>query len=107
MIDEVMKRAGVSISQRTQARKILQLLVDGKKLLRIQNEMFMHAGVVAALKVKLNDYAAQHEPERLIDVPTFKELAGVSRKYAIPLLEFFDTRRVTARVGERRVLRGA
>ncbi len=36
-----------------------------------------------------------------------KDLLGISRKYAIPLLEFFDARRVTARVGERRVLRGA
>ena len=103
-IDEVMKRAGVSISQRTQARKILQLLVDGKKLVRIQNEMFMHADVVAALKVKLNDYAAQHEPERLIDVPTFKELARVSRKYAIPLLEYFDREQVTRRTGDKRVI---
>ena len=33
-------------------------------------------------------------------------LLGISRQYAIPLLEYFDTRRVTARVGERRVLRG-
>jgi selenocysteine-specific elongation factor len=36
-----------------------------------------------------------------------KDLLGISRKYAIPLLEFFDARRVTTRVGERRVLRGA
>jgi len=33
-------------------------------------------------------------------------LLGISRKYAIPLLEYFDGRRVTQRVGERRVLRG-
>ena len=90
--------------ERTQARKILQLLVDGKKLLRIQNEMFMHADVVAALKVKLNDYASQHEPQRLIDVPTFKELAGVSRKYAIPLLEYLDREQVTRRTGDKRVI---
>ena len=35
----------------------------------------------------------------------FKDLFGVSRKYAIPLMEYFDTQRVTVRVGERRVLR--
>jgi selenocysteine-specific elongation factor len=52
----------------------------------------------------LNDYAAQHEPERLIDVPTFKELAGVSRKYAIPLLEYFDREQVTRRTGDKRVI---
>ena len=103
-IDDVMKRAGVTIPQRTQARKILQLLVDGKKLARIQNEMFMHGDVVEALQRKLQDYASQHEPQRLIDVPTFKELAGVSRKYAIPLLEYFDREQVTRRTGDKRVI---
>ncbi len=103
-IDDAMKQAGVTIAQRSQARKILQLLIDGKKLVRIQNEMFMHADVVAALKVKLNNYASKHEPQRLIDVPSFKELAGVSRKYAIPLLEYFDREQVTRRAGDKRVI---
>jgi selenocysteine-specific elongation factor len=103
-IDDVMKRAGVTIAQRTQARKILQLLVDGKKLVRIQNEMFMHAAVIESLKVKLANYASKHEPQRLIDVPAFKELAGVSRKYAIPLLEYFDREQVTRRAGDKRVI---
>jgi selenocysteine-specific elongation factor len=103
-IDDVMKRAGVTIAQRMQARKILQLLVDGKKLVRIQNEMFMHVAVIESLKVKLANYASRHEPQRLIDVPAFKELAGVSRKYAIPLLEYFDREQVTRRAGDKRVI---
>ena len=103
-IEEAMKRAGVSIAQRTQARKILQLLVDGRKLVRIQNEMFMHVVVVENLKLKLGKYADAHEPHRLIDVPAFKELAGVSRKYAIPLLEYFDREQVTRRTGDKRVI---
>ncbi|HEX6047028.1 MAG TPA: selenocysteine-specific translation elongation factor [Pyrinomonadaceae bacterium] len=103
-LDEVMTRAGVAVTQRTQARKILQLLIDGKKLVRIQNELFMHIDVVEGLKKKLRDYAAQHEPERLIDVPAFKQLAGVSRKYAIPLLEYFDRDQVTRRAGDKRVI---
>jgi selenocysteine-specific elongation factor len=103
-LDDVMTRAGVAVAQRTQARKILQLLIDGKKLVRIQNEMFMHAEVVEGLKTKLRTYASQHEPERMIDVPTFKQLAGVSRKYAIPLLEYFDREQVTRRAGDKRVI---
>jgi selenocysteine-specific elongation factor len=103
-LDEVMTRAGVAVAQRTQARKILQLLIDGKKLVRIQNEMFMHVDVVEGLKQKLRTYASQHEPERLIDVTTFKQLAGVSRKYAIPLLEYFDREQVTRRAGDKRVI---
>ena len=56
------------------------------------------------LKTKLQTYASQHEPDRLIDVPAFKDLAGVSRKYAIPLLEYFDRERVTRRAGDRRII---
>ena len=103
-LDEAMTRAGVGAPQRTQARKILQLLLDGRKLIRISGDMFMHANVIENLKAKLQDYGAQHEPERLIDVPTFKNLAGVSRKYAIPLLEYFDREHVTRRAGDKRLV---
>lgn len=103
-LDEVMARAGVAASQRGQARKILQLLLDNGKLIRIQGDMFMHAQVVQLLKTKLQAYATQHEPERLIDVAAFKNLAGVSRKYAIPLLEYFDREHVTRRAGDKRLI---
>jgi selenocysteine-specific elongation factor len=103
-LDEVMGRAGVAASQRSQARKILQLLLDNGKLVRVQGDMFMHAHVVQDLKTKLQAYAAQHEPDRLIDVAAFKNLAGVSRKYAIPLLEYFDREHVTRRAGDKRLI---
>jgi selenocysteine-specific elongation factor len=103
-LDEAMTRAGVPATQRTQARKILQLLLDGRKLIRIHGDMFMHATVIENLKMKLQAYGAQHEPDRLIDVPTFKNLAGVSRKYAIPLLEYFDREQVTRRAGDKRII---
>jgi selenocysteine-specific elongation factor len=79
-------------------------LIDSRKLVRIQADMFMHPQVVESLKAKLQDYAAKHEPERLIDVPAFKNLAGVSRKYAIPLLEYFDHEQITRRTGDRRLI---
>ena len=40
-----------------------------------------------------------------INVPEFKEMTGLSRKYIIPLLEHFDATKVTLRVGDKRVLR--
>lgn len=104
LIEEAMVRLGVVASQRAQARKILQLLVDSGQIVRIHGEMFMHAQAVNALTEKLRHYALQHEPERLIDVATFKDLAGVSRKYAIPLLEYFDRERVTRRAGDKRII---
>jgi selenocysteine-specific elongation factor len=39
-----------------------------------------------------------------IDVARFKDLTGVSRKYAIPLLEYLDREHVTRRVGDERVI---
>ena len=103
-VDEAMTKANVAAPQRAQARKILQLLIDDRTLLRIQGEMFMHTKVIQELKTKLHTYASQHEPDRLIDVPAFKDLAGVSRKYAIPLLEFFDREQVTRRAGDKRLI---
>jgi selenocysteine-specific elongation factor len=103
-IDEAMTKANVAAPQRNQARKILQLLIDDRTLVRIQADMFMHTKVVQELKTKLQTYASQHEPDRLIDVPGFKDLAGVSRKYAIPLLEFFDREQVTRRAGDKRLI---
>ena len=103
-IDDALVRAGVTTPQRVQARKVLQLLIEGRVILRVQNEMFMHSSVLDELKAKLLDYAARHEPERLIDVAGFKDLAGVSRKYAIPLLEYFDREKVTRRAGDKGII---
>ena len=103
-IDEAMTKANVAAPQRAQARKILQLLIDDRTVIRIQGEMFMHSKVVQELKTKLQTYATQHEPDRLIDVAAFKDLAGVSRKYAIPLLEFLDREQVTRRAGDKRLI---
>jgi selenocysteine-specific elongation factor len=40
-----------------------------------------------------------------ISASEFRDLLGITRKHAIPLLEYFDTARVTFRVGDKRVLR--
>jgi selenocysteine-specific elongation factor len=103
-LEDVMTKANVPAAQRAQARKLLQLLFDERKLVRIHGEMFMHSTVTQELKSKLQAYALQHEPDRLIDVAAFKDLAGVSRKYAIPLLEYFDREQVTRRAGDKRLI---
>ena len=103
-LDQVLIDAGISASQRAHARKILQLLIDNGTLARVQGEMFVHSQALERLKSQLRQYAAEHEPERLIDVAKFKDLAGVSRKYAIPLLEYLDSERVTRRAGDKRII---
>ena len=84
-------------------RKILQLLIDSGALVKVHGEMFFHREALDGLTKKLRDYASR-QSNRTIDVPGFKELAGVSRKYAIPLLEYLDRQRVTRREGDRRVV---
>jgi selenocysteine-specific elongation factor len=99
-----MTRVGVAASERAYGRKILQLLIDSRMILRVEGETFMHARAIEQLRTKLQHYAMAHEPERLIDVAAFKELAGVTRKYAIPLLEYLDRERVTRRAGDKRII---
>jgi selenocysteine-specific elongation factor len=70
----------------------------------VQNELFFHADALNKLKQLLLDYGNKHEPDRLIDVAAFKDLTGVSRKYAIPLLEYLDLAHVTRRAGDKRVI---
>ena len=103
-LDELMTRVGVTPDQRQHARKVLQLLIDSGTIVRIQGDVVMDVSVVDDLKRKLLEHGQATEPDRLIDVGTFKELAGVSRKYAIPLLEYFDRERVTRRAGDKRVI---
>jgi selenocysteine-specific elongation factor len=103
-VEEAMTRVGVAASERAYGRKILQLLIDSRMILRVEGETFMHARAIEQLRTKLQHYAMAHEPERLIDVAAFKELAGVTRKYAIPLLEYLDRERVTRRAGDKRII---
>jgi selenocysteine-specific elongation factor len=103
-LDQALNSAGVTSAQRAHGRKILQMLLDDRILIRVQGDMFLHMTAMNRLRVLLQNFASEHEPTRLIDVPQFKELAGVSRKYAIPLLEFLDSARITRRAGDKRII---
>jgi selenocysteine-specific elongation factor len=65
--------------------------------------MYMHRAALDDLTMKVRDHGAR-QSDRAIDVAAFKDLAGISRKYAIPLLEYFDRQRVTRREGDRRIV---
>ncbi len=105
-LDEALSaaHAGGARAAREYERKIFQLLLDARLLARVSPDLFFHRGALDLLTTKLREYAAQHEPERLIDVPTFKTIAGITRKYAIPLLEYFDRERITRRAGDKRII---
>ncbi|HEY0080069.1 MAG TPA: selenocysteine-specific translation elongation factor [Pyrinomonadaceae bacterium] len=102
--DEAWLRAGGTPARREHGRKLLQLLIDAGTLARVRDDLFFHRAAIERLTQALRDYGDRHEPERLIDVAAFKDLSGVSRKYAIPLLEYFDREHITRRAGDRRII---
>jgi len=98
-VKEVLTKVPVE-SQR--AEKILQILLRDKNLVRVTPELIFHKDALAQLRDRLSAYK-KTKGER-ISVPVFKELTGITRKYAIPLLEYLDRERVTRRAGDERVI---
>jgi len=91
----------LSIENR-RAEKILQILLREKVLVRVSADLIFHADALNKLTALLASYK-KNKGER-IGVPSFKELTGITRKYAIPLLEYLDRQRLTRRAGDERVI---
>src|SRR5262249_26916291 len=86
---------------RTTARKIVQLMLKENVLVKISEEMLMDRATVD--KLIANVRALKSKTPKL-GVSEFKDLTGVTRKYAIPLLEYLDRQRVTRRIGDERTI---
>ncbi len=86
-----------------EARKYFQLLLDDGDIVKVTDEFYFFYQAIDRLVATMREYA-DGTSDRLIDVAKFKEIAGVSRKYAIPLLEYLDQTRITRRAGAGRVV---
>ncbi|HTB92758.1 MAG TPA: SelB C-terminal domain-containing protein, partial [Candidatus Sulfotelmatobacter sp.] len=84
------------------AERLLQILLREKVLVRVSADLIFHNDALDALSGLLVQYK-KTKGER-ISVPAFKELTGITRKYAIPLLEYLDRQRQTRRAGDERVI---
>ena len=93
--------AGLSVEAK-RAGKLLHILLREKSLIRVSPELIFHQAALTHLKERLSAYKTS-SGER-ISVPAFKDLTGITRKYAIPLLEYLDRERVTRRMGDERVI---
>jgi len=93
---EVLANSGVDAAR---AKTLLQILYRGGKLKKISEELTYHAAAIEQLRQLL----ASHKGETF-GVGEFKDWTGISRKYAIPLLEFLDRERVTRREGDKRLV---
>ena len=84
---------------KARAQKIVTLLLRDKVLVKISDDLVFHRNALEELRQRIT----AHKPKSAkIGVADFKDLTGVTRKYAIPLLEYLDRERVTRRVGDQR-----
>lgn len=84
------------------SKNVLMHLVNEGVIIKVKDELFFHADIISDLQNRLVDFLKSNSE---IDTPRFKEMTGVSRKYTIPLLEYFDSKNITIRIGDTRQLR--
>jgi selenocysteine-specific elongation factor len=93
---EVLAKSGIEAGR---ARTLLAGLLREKRLTRITDDLVFHRSAIGRLRQLLADRKSQR-----FNVAAFKEWTGVSRKYAIPLLEYLDREHVTRREGDERLV---
>jgi selenocysteine-specific elongation factor len=84
------------------AKDVLMLLVEQGEIIKVKEELYFYREAVSDLRKRLIEFFKDNEE---LTTPQFKDLTGVSRKYLIPLIEYFDSKNVTIRVGDSRKLR--
>jgi selenocysteine-specific elongation factor len=82
---------------------VLKLLAGEGSAVRVKDDLYFETGTIEGLKQRLVGHL---KAKGAITTPEFKELTGATRKFTIPLAEFFDQQKLTLRLGEKRVLRG-
>ena len=83
-------------------RDVLGHMLEEGALVKVKEDLYFHKDVIAALKDRLISYLKANSE---ITTPQFKEMIKVTRKYLIPLIEYFDATKVTLRIGDVRRLR--
>jgi selenocysteine-specific elongation factor len=85
------------------AKDLLRLLADEGHTVRINDSLHLDKEVLETIRIDLRKHL---EEKKEITMAEFRDVARTSRKFAVPLMEFFDSQKVTQRVGDKRVLRG-
>jgi selenocysteine-specific elongation factor len=98
LLKEVLEKLRVD---KARAQKLVTLLLRDRVLVKLADDLVFHQSALNDLRQLI---AAQKAKTPKIDVAAFKDLIGVTRKYAIPLLEYLDQQRVTRRVGDERII---
>jgi selenocysteine-specific elongation factor len=83
-------------------KEVLAIMVRDNALAKVSEDLYFYKPAMEKLKEKLVTLLVSQGE---IDTPAFKDMTGLSRKFSIPLLEYFDKTKVTIRVGDKRILR--
>jgi selenocysteine-specific elongation factor len=83
--------------------RVMKLLVRQKALVKV-DVLWFHADALSRLRVDVKGLKGSEGADARVDVAAFKLRYGITRKYAIPLLEYLDRERVTRRVGDARIV---
>jgi selenocysteine-specific elongation factor len=100
-VRDVLDPLGVAFKE---AAPVFRLLVQAGELVKVKEDMYFHAPAMQRLQDMVVGFITENGQ---MTAPDFKELTTLSRKFAIPVMEYLDKEKVTVRVGDARVLRGA
>jgi selenocysteine-specific elongation factor len=85
------------------AKDLLRLLADEGRTIRINDSLHLDKDVVETIR---RDLTRHLQEKKEITMAEFRDLARTSRKFAVPIMEYFDSQKLTQRIGDKRVLRG-
>ena len=85
------------------AKDILKLLAEERRIIRVNDSLYLGNEMIESIKTDLRKHL---DDKKEITMGEFRDLAKTSRKFAVPLMEYFDSQKLTQRVGDKRVLRG-
>ena len=99
-LKEVLDPLDVEVKE---ALPVLKLMEDNGEMVKVKDTLYYHAPSLEKVKDMVREYLSAHDD---MGPAQLRDLTGLSRKYAIPLLEYFDRIRLTMRIGDKRQLRG-
>lgn len=98
-VKEILTQLSIPLSE---LKPVLQLLTMEGILIKVKDDLYFHRPAVEQLTEKVVKFL---KDQKEMNPTQFKEIAQVSRKFAIPLLEYLDAQKITLRIGDKRVLR--
>ncbi len=97
---EIMERFS---DRKTETVNVLNVMFNEGILIKINEDMYYHKQFIDTLRKDYKEFLLKNKEST---PATFRDMTGLSRKYIIPLMEYFDKTKLTIRVGDHRVLRG-